>query len=93
MQHLEVSDAVRPLKWSLGVKWLRKVNLSLFYNAQYFPKHGKTLCFCVNKSLVMEVQRAGITIKVHSFYISLNLSSLLRDSTALPLGKEPPIAI
>ena len=23
MQHLEVSCAVRPLKWSLGVKWLR----------------------------------------------------------------------
>ena len=23
MQHLEVSVAVRPLKWSLGVKWLR----------------------------------------------------------------------
>ena len=24
MQHLEVSGAVRPLKWSLSVKWLRK---------------------------------------------------------------------
>ena len=22
MQHLEVSGAVRPIKWSLGVKWL-----------------------------------------------------------------------
>ena len=22
MQHLEVSGALRPLKWSLGVKWL-----------------------------------------------------------------------
>ena len=22
MQHLEVSGAVQPLKWSLGVKWL-----------------------------------------------------------------------
>ena len=22
MQHMEVSGAVRPLKWSLGVKWL-----------------------------------------------------------------------
>jgi len=25
MQHLEVSGAVRPLKWSLGVKWLKSV--------------------------------------------------------------------
>jgi len=24
MQHLEVSGAIRPLKWSLGVKWLIK---------------------------------------------------------------------
>ena len=24
MQHLEVSGAVRPLKWSLGVKWLKE---------------------------------------------------------------------
>ena len=24
MQHLEVSGAVRALKWSLGVKWLRR---------------------------------------------------------------------
>ena len=29
MQHLEVSGAVRPLKWSLGVKWLRRVSLLL----------------------------------------------------------------
>ena len=25
MQHLEVRGAVRPLKWSLGVKWLSTV--------------------------------------------------------------------
>ena len=25
MQHLEVSCAVRPLKWSLGVKWLMNI--------------------------------------------------------------------
>jgi len=25
MQHLEVSGAVRPLKWSLGVKWLMSI--------------------------------------------------------------------
>jgi hypothetical protein len=26
MQRLEVSGAVRPLKWPLGVKWLREVH-------------------------------------------------------------------
>jgi len=41
----------------------------------------------------MEARRAGITIKVHSFYISLKVSSLLRDSTAVPLDKEPLLAI
>jgi len=25
MQHLEVRGAVRPLKWSLGVKWLKLI--------------------------------------------------------------------
>jgi len=32
MQHLEVSGAVRPLKWSLGVKWLsiKSINISPF---------------------------------------------------------------
>jgi len=27
MQHLEVSCAVRPIKWPLGVKWLRYIVL------------------------------------------------------------------
>jgi len=31
MQHLEVSGAVRPLKWSLGVKWLNEL-LIAYYN-------------------------------------------------------------
>jgi len=31
MQHLEVSGAVRPLKWSLGVKWLKGRNSFPFY--------------------------------------------------------------
>jgi len=31
MQHLEVSGAVRPLKWSLGVKWLNKSTAQRFY--------------------------------------------------------------
>ena len=30
MQHLEVSGAVRPLKWPLGVKWLRPRIISTF---------------------------------------------------------------
>jgi len=60
----------------------------------HFPKHNKILCFSVNKSLVpcYGVHRAGITIEVSSFYISLKISSLLRDSTAVPTGKEPPLA-
>ena len=29
MQHLKVSGAVRPLKWFLGVKWLRPLYIHL----------------------------------------------------------------
>jgi len=31
MQHLEVSGAVRPLKWSLGVKWLTRYHQIILY--------------------------------------------------------------
>jgi len=31
MQHMKVSCAVRPLKWPLGVKWLKKWGLRLFW--------------------------------------------------------------
>ena len=31
MQHLEVSGALRPLKWSLGVKGLSKIKLNVCY--------------------------------------------------------------
>ena len=34
MQHLKVSDAVRPLKWSLGVKWLMESALVVFVYVQ-----------------------------------------------------------
>ena len=35
MKHLEVNGAVRPLKWSLGVKWLREARiLKLLSNFQ-----------------------------------------------------------
>ena len=38
MQHLEVSGAVWPLKWSLGVKWLIKYSrkISVCY-LNYYP--------------------------------------------------------
>ena len=34
MQHLEVSGAVQPLKWPLGVKWL-SIKYTLFKNIHY----------------------------------------------------------
>ena len=37
MQHLEVSGAVRPLKWPLGVKWLKtKIKSSDFVARRRF---------------------------------------------------------
>ena len=47
MQHLKVSGAVRPLKWSLGVKWLRDLIAirQLCYSSSgtwwYKVTHGK----------------------------------------------------
>jgi len=50
MQHLEISCAVRPLKWSLGVKWLYSVlyyyQRSTRFGRSFHPSSGayKTLC-------------------------------------------------
>jgi hypothetical protein len=40
----------------LHERWVpsRKAHLSWFYNAKYFPKHNKTLCFCVTNSPAMQ---------------------------------------
>jgi hypothetical protein len=50
MQRMEVSGAVRPLKWPLGVKWLNFSGCPLFarsiqQNLDYYPKlrHGSSL--------------------------------------------------
>ena len=39
MQHLEVSGAVRPLKWSLGVKWLMAILYGLFILRSKYWRH------------------------------------------------------
>jgi len=47
MQHLGVSGAVRPLKWSLGVKWLKNRNhftRRVVQQATYFPLQVVELC-------------------------------------------------
>jgi len=41
MQHLEVSGAVRPLKWSLSVKWLIKGDLGAL-----MAMHMDVMVFC-----------------------------------------------
>jgi len=35
MQHLEVSAAVRPVKWSLGVKWLSNFNINIVFYLKF----------------------------------------------------------
>ena len=48
MQHLEVSGAVRPLKWPLGVKWLRRFGIPLvtFKRAARKPATGTVVALC-----------------------------------------------
>ena len=40
MQHLEFSGTVRPLKWSLGVKWLRISGAILQLRLRICAFHG-----------------------------------------------------
>ena len=53
MQHLEVSGAVRPLKWSLGVKWLIYVAVSSDRNMI----NKKDVEILKYKDLTIELQR------------------------------------
>jgi len=46
MQHLEVSCALRPIEWPLGVKWLMTVVRMLFFdvlNLTIFLKRGTSV--------------------------------------------------
>ena len=42
MQHLEVSGAVRPLKWSLGVKWITLVRKRMTFPVVILTKFTNT---------------------------------------------------
>jgi len=45
MQHLEVSCAVRPIEWPLGVKWLRHKEELLVFLARLAQKYVTGLCY------------------------------------------------
>ena len=44
MQHMEVSGAVRPLKWSLGVKWLRWISCEIWSAHDGFGEISRVRC-------------------------------------------------
>jgi len=48
MQHLEVSCAVRPIKWPLGVKWLKHLktlqHVSILFRSSFCVKMCAGLC-------------------------------------------------
>jgi len=48
MQRLEVGGAVRPLKWSLGVKWLTKFQMapapSTLISSGFRKKEPRCMC-------------------------------------------------
>jgi len=80
MQHLEVSGAVRPLKWSLGVKWLmysfryNKQDATL-YNILYY-------CQCCTSFRRFLRQSSGVQklYTQHRVYVKLACSYRLRAS-------------
>jgi len=50
MQHLEVSGAVRPLKWSLGVKWLKWQDKATVFKVE--ERHAVSLPYCAAHHLI-----------------------------------------
>jgi hypothetical protein len=71
MQCLEVSGAVRPLKWPLGVKWLRTVLTCCVRNAmQYFRT-------ALPKRLLSVVKPVGQVLNAKTYYQQNNDDGLL----------------
>jgi hypothetical protein len=68
MEHLEVSGVVRPLKWPLGVKWLRNITYSALKRQSFY---GQILCF------VTANQTLAITQVIHWFTLNSIQKSLL----------------
>jgi hypothetical protein len=72
MQRLEVSGPVRPLKWPLGVKWLREMNYKFIIHYDFFWQ------------VVMYVEIHNEK-KIFSRHELLKLHSLQPDLTALKI--------
>ena len=53
MQHLKVSGAVQPLKWSLGVKWL--IDVAIPGDRNVIKKEAEKIK--KYKDLIIEIQR------------------------------------
>jgi hypothetical protein len=66
MQRLEVSGAVRPLKWPLGVKWLRTEKLGRLGTVQAL----QFSCHCRFRQLYTSTDRA-VLIECYGFYFNV----------------------
>ena len=67
MQHLEVSGAVRPLKWSLGVKWLR-------FFAAWHLNLMQHRCEKSHPALSDNVHKGSTNNETHYDFLSLSIS-------------------
>jgi len=76
MQHLKVSGAVRPLKWSLGVKWLSNYTFHTWAGVH-------KACFMINAEGFFPLGKStGAWIWLHAFiqYLYLAPKPLLHDA-------------
>ena len=69
MQHLKVSGAVRPLKWSLGVKWL----ITLFHCLEGIGTQGQIRCILI-LSVITSKFRTVLVFLIVKLKILLNLA-------------------
>ena len=84
MQRLEVTGAVRPLQWSLGVKGLKKLHLldssTTIRSILFFPSSHKHSCI---------FRTFKVTGATHFFFFDVCLNNfLLKLSSASTKGEE-----
>ena len=74
MQHLDVSGAVRPLKWSLRVKWLNCQSCDIFN--VYYCRSVISVCVCVCVVPFGQNGFSGTTSDILNMALWLNVTRL-----------------
>ena len=91
MQHLEISCAVRPIQWPLGVKWLNRVEIYLWRAEDFFrPLKIRRLRPGLNPRTWV-LKASTLPLDHRSRYYGYNVYGNKKDKKTRQTGKTDPV--